>query len=94
MGIVFEVAFAGLVVTVPLLQHVFGTIALQLWLLATPVPLPFLIWGCDEMLRWRHDENHGGNMELPGEDAPVRWSAPMEAVACLGEAVPQYVSLI
>jgi calcium-translocating P-type ATPase len=44
-GIAFEVAFAAIVVTVPPVQRVFGTVTPQwhqiLWLL----PLPILVWG-------------------------------------------------
>ncbi|MFD7006185.1 cation-translocating P-type ATPase [Rhodococcus jostii] len=51
-GIAFEVCFAALVVTVPALRLVFGTVAPSwhqvLWLL----PLPFVVWGCDELWRW------------------------------------------
>ncbi|WP_269207241.1 HAD-IC family P-type ATPase [Rhodococcus opacus] len=51
-GIAFEVCFAALVVTVPVLRHIFGTVIPQwhqvLWLL----PLPFIVWGCDEAWRW------------------------------------------
>ncbi|CRK51232.1 Calcium-transporting ATPase [Rhodococcus sp. RD6.2] len=52
-GIAFEVCFAALVVTVPVLQRVFGTVTPQPWQVVALVPLPFLVWGCDEMLRWR-----------------------------------------
>jgi calcium-translocating P-type ATPase len=51
-GIAFEVCFAALVVTVPLLRQIFGTVTPQghqvLWL----VPLPVIVWGCDEVWRW------------------------------------------
>ena len=51
-GIAFEVTFAAIVVTVPPVQRVFGTVTPQwhqfLWLL----PLPILVWGCDEIWRW------------------------------------------
>lgn len=52
-GIVFEVCFAALVVTVPFLQSVFGTVTPQPWQVAALLPLPFVVWGCDEALRWR-----------------------------------------
>ncbi|WP_345351515.1 cation-transporting P-type ATPase [Rhodococcus olei] len=52
-GIAFEVCFAALVVTVPFLQRVFGTVVPEPWQVVALVPLPFLVWGCDEMLRWR-----------------------------------------
>ncbi|MFD6060296.1 cation transporting ATPase C-terminal domain-containing protein [Rhodococcus wratislaviensis] len=58
-GIAFEVCFAALVVTVPVLRHIFGTVIPQwhqvLWLL----PLPFIVWGCDEAWRWHRRRTPG-----------------------------------
>ncbi|MEU3645264.1 cation-transporting P-type ATPase [Lentzea sp. NPDC034063] len=51
-GIAFEVVFAAAVVTVPALQHVFGTAlppAEQLLVLAA---FPLVVWGADEVWRW------------------------------------------
>ena len=51
-GIAFELAFTGAVVYAPVLQHVFGTTALGLPLLAVLVPFPLIVWGADELVRW------------------------------------------
>ncbi|MDJ0394825.1 cation-transporting P-type ATPase [Rhodococcus sp. G-MC3] len=51
-GIVFELVFAGTVIYVPPLQHVFGTAALDFTQLALIAPFPFLVWGIDECARW------------------------------------------
>lgn len=51
-GILFEVAFAALVVLVPPLQTVFGTATPQLWQAALLVPMPLIVWGTDETWRW------------------------------------------
>lgn len=50
-GIAFEVVFAAAVVAVPLLQDVFGTTLPEPWQLALLLPLPVLVWGCDEVMR-------------------------------------------
>ncbi|GAA1636794.1 cation-translocating P-type ATPase [Catellatospora bangladeshensis] len=51
-GIAFEIAFAAAVVTVPVLQHVFGTRPPQAWQLAMLAPFPAIVWGVDELWRW------------------------------------------
>jgi hypothetical protein len=51
-GIGFEIAFAAAVVTVPVLQPVFGTAVPTGAELATLTPLPFIVWGVDEVWRW------------------------------------------
>ncbi len=52
-GIVFEVVFAAALVTVPSLQQVFGTEQPDPWLLLLLLPLPVLVWGSDELWKWR-----------------------------------------
>ncbi|MFD3811166.1 cation-translocating P-type ATPase [Rhodococcus sp. NPDC058639] len=52
-GIVFEVCFAALIVTVPVFRDVFGTALPEWWQLLLLLPLPVLVWGCDELLRRR-----------------------------------------
>ena len=51
-GIAYEIVFAALVVTVPPLQAVFGTVAPDLWQLLVIVPFPLVVWGTDELWRW------------------------------------------
>ncbi|NEB76362.1 cation-transporting P-type ATPase [Streptomyces sp. SID14478] len=56
-GIAFELGFTAAVVYAPPLQHVFGTAQLNLSQLAVVAPFPFLVWGADEILRWRRRRN-------------------------------------
>ncbi|MFB9905394.1 cation-translocating P-type ATPase [Allokutzneria oryzae] len=60
-GIAFEVAFTAALVYLPPLQQVFGTAALPLWVLLLMVPFPLIVWGVDELSRWRlrHKRNAG-----------------------------------
>lgn len=51
-GIGFEIVFAVLVVTVPQLQDIFGTASPPLYLALWLIPLPFIVWGSDELYRW------------------------------------------
>jgi magnesium-transporting ATPase (P-type) len=50
-GIVFELAFAAIVVTVPFLQHIFGMAVPPTPQLLTLVVFPIIVWGADEL--WR-----------------------------------------
>jgi calcium-translocating P-type ATPase len=52
-GIAFEILFAAAVVTVPFLQDVFGTAPPERWVLLCLLPLPVVVWGADELWRWR-----------------------------------------
>ena len=60
-GIAFEVAFALSLVYVPFLHPVFGTAALSLSQLALVAPFPFLVWGADELRRWRSRRRASGS---------------------------------
>jgi magnesium-transporting ATPase (P-type) len=51
-GVAFEVAFAAAVAGLPPLQDVFGTALPPTGALGLLVPLPFVVWGADEMFRW------------------------------------------
>jgi magnesium-transporting ATPase (P-type) len=50
-GILFELVFAALVVGLPWCQTVFGTAVPPAGSLALLLPLPFLVWGVDEVFR-------------------------------------------
>lgn len=63
-GILFEVCFAALVVTVPLMQRIFGTVVPQPWQVLALLPLPLIVWGCDEALRWRARRTPAPPMDL------------------------------
>jgi calcium-translocating P-type ATPase len=52
-GIAFEVVFAATVVTVPFLQHVFGTAVPPAEQLAVLLLFPVIVWGADELWRLR-----------------------------------------
>ncbi|AHH96941.1 cation-translocating P-type ATPase [Kutzneria albida] len=52
-GCGFEIAFTAALVYWPPLQEVFGTAALPGWVLLLMLPFPFLVWGVDELDRWR-----------------------------------------
>ena len=49
----FALAFAAVIIYVPALHGLFGTEALSLGQLATVLPFPFVVWGADEIRRWR-----------------------------------------
>ena len=51
-GIASEIAFAALLIYVPLLQTVFGTAALGPAEIAFLLPFPLIVWGADELRRW------------------------------------------
>jgi magnesium-transporting ATPase (P-type) len=50
-GIAFEIAFAAVVVSVPVLQRAFGTAVPGASALALLIPFPFIVWGVDELRR-------------------------------------------
>jgi len=50
-GIAFELALAALLVYVPVFQSLLGTAALPASDLAILVPMPFIVWGADELRR-------------------------------------------
>ena len=52
-GIAFELAFAAAVVALPPLQHVFGTAVPPASHLAVLAAFPVVVWGADELWRWR-----------------------------------------
>ena len=51
-GILFELSFAMLVITVPFLRTIFGTAMPNLESLALLAPFPFIVWGADEFRRY------------------------------------------
>jgi len=52
-GIAFELAFAAAIVYVPWLQDIFGTAALGVREIAVLATFPLVVWGSDELWRWR-----------------------------------------
>ncbi|NJP96313.1 cation-transporting P-type ATPase [Nonomuraea sp. FMUSA5-5] len=51
-GIAFELAFAAALIYLPPLQHLFGTAALPIDVLAVIAAFPVIVWGTDELRRW------------------------------------------
>ncbi len=51
-GFLFEIAFVIVVITVPPLQDLFGTTTPPAHLLVWLLPMPFVVWGADELYRW------------------------------------------
>ncbi|HZE06845.1 MAG TPA: HAD-IC family P-type ATPase, partial [Solirubrobacteraceae bacterium] len=52
-GVAFAVAFAAAIIYAPPLQTVFGTAALPAQYLLVLLAFPFIVWGSDELWRWR-----------------------------------------
>lgn len=59
VGMAFEVVFAAVLVTVPLMQEIFGTVVPAPWQLAALLPLPIAVWGADELWRWTRRRARG-----------------------------------
>ena len=51
-AVAVALAFAALVIYLPILHGLFGTEALAPSQLATVAPFPFIVWGADEIRRW------------------------------------------
>jgi magnesium-transporting ATPase (P-type) len=58
-GIAFELVFAAAVVTVPVLQRIFGTAPPPLQVLSVLLAFPFIVWGTDELWRWARRRRAG-----------------------------------
>ncbi|MBO3752862.1 cation-transporting P-type ATPase [Streptosporangiaceae bacterium NEAU-GS5] len=58
-GMAFELLFAIALITVPSLQHVFGTALPDPMLLLVLLPFPLIVWGADEMYRWQARKRTG-----------------------------------
>lgn len=52
-GVAFAVAFAAIIVYVPPVQAVFHTAGLSPRDIGVLVTFPFIVWGSDELWRWR-----------------------------------------
>ncbi len=62
-GIAFELVFAAAVVYLPPLQNVFSTAAVDGTMLLLLLPMPFLVWGADEVHRWMIRRRRTANAE-------------------------------
>ena len=70
-GIAFEVAFAAAVIYVPALQPLFHTAPLGATEAVLLAPFPVVVWGADEIWRWRRRRRETG-FDLPREREVVR----------------------
>jgi magnesium-transporting ATPase (P-type) len=83
-GIAFELAFAAAIIYVPALRPIFHTAPLGPAELAFLLPFPFVVWGADELRRWRRRRRaasgeHGrGGVAIPG-GRPVPPSAQLSS---------------
>jgi len=69
-GIGFELALAAILIYVPVFQNLLGTAALPWHYLLIVVPFPFIVWGADELRRWRVRRRR------PGPGSPPRPARP------------------
>jgi calcium-translocating P-type ATPase len=67
-GIAFELAFAAAVVYLPPLQDVFGTAAVGGDALLLLAPMPFIVWGADELRRAA--VRRAGRRQVSGDHRP------------------------
>nr|WP_244187406.1 cation-transporting P-type ATPase [Mycobacterium gastri] len=70
-GIAFELIFACAVIYLPALQYVFGSAALDAWMLLLLLPMPLAVWGVDEIYRWRLRRQPAHNRHGPLHAARV-----------------------
>jgi hypothetical protein len=75
-GIAFELAFTAALLWVPPLSELFGTAPPDPADLALVLPFPFVVWGADELWRWRVRRRGGPYFAAPklsiGPDAGIR----------------------
>ena len=67
-GIAFELALAALLIYAPPFQSLLGTAALTPDMLLDVAPLPFIVWGTDELRRWlvrRHERRVSRPLDRP-----------------------------
>lgn len=69
-GIAFELLFTAAVVYTPAGQAIFGTAALDPWMIALIAPFGLIVWGADELRRWCR--RRGGTPGDPGGDPDSR----------------------
>ena len=77
LGIAVELAFAGTLIFATPLHGWFGTASLSASQLAIVLPFPFIVWGGDELRRWR-----------ARRAAPARPAAPARRAAPAPRAAP------
>ncbi|MEW1953157.1 cation-transporting P-type ATPase [Terrabacter sp. NPDC080008] len=78
-GIGYELVFAAELVTVPLLQVVFGTATPEPWQLLVILPFPVVVWGADELWRWNARRRAPSGRRPEGSQHPGRPEGPQHA---------------
>ena len=85
-GVAFAVAFAAVIIYVPPVQSIFKTVALPVGDLAVLACFPVIVWGSDELWRWRQRRRGAAAGQLRREAAAAE---PPRDAAVLGDvAVP------
>jgi magnesium-transporting ATPase (P-type) len=79
-GVAFAVAFAAVIIYVPPVQSIFKTVALPVGDLAVLACFPVIVWGSDELWRWRQ-RRRGAAGQLRTEVAAAAGSQRGAAVA-------------
>jgi len=62
-GVAFATAFAAAIIYAPPLQSIFQTAALPARDLLVLVPFPLIVWGSDELWRWRRRKHHASSAD-------------------------------
>ena len=79
-GIAFELAFAAAIIYIPGLRPIFHTAPLGPAELAFLLPFPFVVWGADELRRWRRRLTTSPDHSIEGVTVREGHSEPQSAV--------------
>ena len=60
-GVAFAIAFAAAIIYAPPLQSIFQTTALPARDLLVLACFPLIVWGSDELWRWRRRKHHASS---------------------------------
>ena len=75
-GVAFAIAFAAAIIYVPPLQSVFQTAALPAPDLLMLACFPFVVWGSDELWRWRRRRHQASSAaDARSSRGPWRWAS-------------------
>jgi calcium-translocating P-type ATPase len=80
-GVAFALAFAAVIIYVPPVQSIFKTVALPVSDLAVLACFPVIVWGSDELWRWRQRRRENAAGQLHNEGAAPAGSQRGAAVA-------------
>jgi hypothetical protein len=85
-GVAFAVAFAAVIIYAPPVQSIFKTAPLPVRDLAVLACFPVIVWGSDELWRWRQRRREDAASQLRRDGAPT--GSPRDASAVGDLAVP------